>query len=176
MIVKIWPIKASHSGRKSKGSPMDGLKNAEDYIKDEEKVIAAPETYLEFQVFDEGDMLENSFINTEADFHKVVDYMANEDKTKAKYVSTYLCEADNVTQEFQRTAELLAVKSKGAAKTETGAVAFHLVQSFPENLDITDQEVHECGLELVKRLEKYQALVCSHVHPVVNEKGEVHGA
>jgi len=175
MIVKIWPIKAEYAGDKSKVGGYDGLKNAEDYIKDEEKVIAAPEEKNNYLVLCEADIMDGSFINTEPDFNRVVSYMANEDKTKAHYVTTYLCETDDVTDSFQQAAERLAYKTNKKINFGEGAVAFHLVQSFPENLNISDEEVHECGMELVKKLEKYQALICSHVHPVLDEKNEVHG-
>lgn len=176
MIVKIWPIKASYSGAKGKVGGWKGVKNAQKYIEDDKKVIvAAEENLCDIPVLGKEDVLDSSFINTEKDFHRVVDYMANEDKTKAKYVSTYLCKGDDVTLDFRLTAERMAVKSKGKVNPDTGAMAFHIVQSFPEGLDISDEEVHECGLELVKRLEKYQALVCSHVHPVVDDDGKIHG-
>lgn len=175
MIVKIWPIKADYSGKKGKVGGWEGVKNAQEYIEDDEKVGVEEENLCDISVFGEADTLNSSFINTEKDFHRVVNYMENEDKTKAKYVSSYLCKGDDVTQDFRLAAERIAVKSKGQAKPETGAMAFHIVQSFPAGLDISDEEVHECGLELVKRLEKYQALVCSHVHPVVDDDGKTHG-
>ena len=175
MIVKIWPIKADYGGDRRKVGGVEGLKNAADYIRDEEKVIAVTEDQTDVRIFDEADMLEDSFINTEPDFHRVVNYMADERKTQATYVSTYLCESDSVVDDFLVTQELLAIKSQGKIRRNTGAVAYHLVQSFPEGLDISDEEVHQCGIELVKKLGIHQALICSHVHPVTNEKNEVRG-
>ena len=175
MIVKIWPIKADYGGDRRKVGGVEGLKNAEEYIKDEQKVISTEDGLFAFKVFDEADMLDGSFINTEPNFHRVVNYMADERKTKATYISTYLCESENIVDDFLVAQELLAVKSGGKVKRNHGAIAYHLVQSFPEGLDISDEEVHECGRELIKKLGAHQALICSHVHPVIQEDGEVHG-
>ena len=175
MIVKIWPIKADYSGKRGKVGGWEGVKNTQEYIEDDEKVLVTEENLCDVPVLDKSNIYENAFINTEKDFHRVVNYISNEDKTKAKYVTRYLCNGDDVTQDFQWAAERIAVKSNGQANPDTGAMAFHIVQSFPEGLDISDEEVHQCGIELVKRLEKYQAVICSHVHPVVDEDGQVHG-
>ena len=175
MIVKIWPIKADYKGAKGKVGGHQGIKNAVEYIMDPEKVIVPPDDILVHKPYHEDDVLSGGGINTELDFHRLISYVANEDKTEGSYISTYRCRNRNVAVDFQKAAEMLALKSGFKVNPERGVMAYHMVQSFPENLDITNEEVHECGMELVRKLEKYQALICSHVHPVLDEEGEVHG-
>lgn len=174
MIVKIWPINADFSEQKGKTGGWQGVRNALNYIEEREKVTVPEEDLLDFG-FQDNDTGRNSFINTEKDFHRVIDYVKNEDKTEAKYVSRYLCQCKDITKDFRLTAERIAYESRGKTKTNTGAMAFHIVQSFPPDLNISNEEVHQCGIELVQKLEKYQAVICSHVHPVVDEDGVVHG-
>ena len=175
MIVKIWPIKADYGGERGKVGGLEGLENSVKYIMDKEKIIATEEEEKAYKGFDESDVLEGSRINRDFDINRVVSYMANKDKTEIKYASTYLCPESNPAIDFRNSANLLAVKSGFKIDPDTGAMAFHLVQSFPEHLNISDEEVHQCGMDLVQRLGKYQALICSHVHPVLDEKNEVHG-
>ncbi len=174
-IVKIWGIKAEYAGDKSKVGGLDGVKNAEDYIKDEEKVIQSVSEENSYKGFEPDDISNGTIGNNEGDVHRVVEYMANEDKTKSKYISTYLCDSNNVTQEFRTAANLLQLKTLNKCDPDSGNLAFHLVQSFPEDLEISDEEVHQCGVELVEKLRLYQALICSHVHPVKDSDGNWHG-
>lgn len=175
MIVKIWPIKADYNGQKGKVGGMEGLKNSVEYIMDQEKVTTKKEDIMDYIPYEEADMLESSEINTDVDFDRVVNYMSNKDKTENKYISTYLCSNEEPVKDFITSKKNLILKSPPNVISDTGAVAYHIVQSFPRDLDISDEEVHQCGIELVEKLKKYQAIVCSHVHSVTDENQEVHG-
>ena len=176
MIIKLWPIKASYGGAKGKVGGHEGVKNALDYVTDEEKTIrreGEDEDHIrqvEGLELDMADMEAESFINSEVDFDRVIGYMSNKDKIGGRYISGYLCSPENAVAQFEHVRNLYAEKGK-----KSGNLAYHMVQSFPENLDIDDEEVHQCGLELCEKLGLYQAVVCSHVHPALNERGEVTG-
>ncbi|MGN1037824.1 MAG: relaxase/mobilization nuclease domain-containing protein, partial [Mailhella sp.] len=169
MIVKIWPIKADYAGQKGKVGGIEGLKNSIEYITDDAKTIIKEENIDDMFTEEAMDMLEGSYINTDADFTRVIRYMANEDKIKGKYISGYLCDPDTAIDDFNAVRVWLGENAKGN-------VAYHLVQSFPEELNISDEEVHQCGIELCERLGQHQAIICSHVHPALDEKGELHGS
>jgi len=163
MIVKIWPIKADYAGKRGKVGGRQGLKNTVDYISDPEKTNS--EIVMRIHV---SDMQKGSFINQEKDMHRLIRYMANEDKIEGKYISGYQCNPLLAAEEFERVMLHYGTQAKGN-------IAYHMVQSFPEELDIPDEEVHQCGLELCRRLGLYQAVVCSHVHPVLDDEGVFHG-
>lgn len=163
MIIKIWPIKADYGGKRGKKGGAQGLKNSIDYITDPEKTGNSEAVTV--RVSDTG---KNSFINRERDMQRVIRYMANEDKIDQKYISGYLCNPLLAAEEFERAMTHYGKKVKGN-------IAYHMVQSFPEELDISDEEVHQCGIELCERLGLYQAVICSHVHPVLDEDGVLHG-
>lgn len=175
MIVKIWPIKGSR-----------GLKRAKLYIEDNNKVIHIEQdendivvNRMEMDI--EGDFKRNAdefFIENEENISRVISYMSNEEKVKNKYVSGYMCCPETATEEFEQTwnsAFLFGGSEKRPKNMENETMAFHMVQSFPEELDISDEEVHQCGMELLERIKSHQGIVCSHVHPVVDDDGEVHG-
>lgn len=175
MIVKIWPIKAKHGGM------LRNLQSSLDYIKDPDKMMKTPEgndLQLEYDNLSFEEQQEISWEefkkNNEDNFNRVLSYAANEDKTDG-YISGYLCDPEHAAEEFIQTKQINLARVGKTLKDDTGNHAYHLVQSFPEELDISDEEVHRCGQELVERLGKYQAVICSHVHPVVNEDQEVHG-
>ncbi len=168
MIVKVWPIKADYASNPGKVGGLAGLKNAVDYIADPEKTGALDERTVRKIQIETQDMRKNSYINREKDLQKVIRYMANEDKIEEKLVSGYHCSPELAVSEFQRVMTHYGKQAKGN-------IAYHMVQSFPEDLDISDEEVHACGLELCEKLKLYQAVVCSHVHPVLDDEGVMHG-
>lgn len=173
MIVKIWPIKGDV-----------GAGQCLLYIEDDKKVtkieadengrVAKRTVINTVEEFDENP--DRFFIENEENIGRVFDYMANEDKTNGIYVSGYRCDPKRAMDDFRSTWDAYNLNDgilQEPAKDET--MAFHLVQSFPEDLNISDEEVHQCGLELLQKMKDYQGVVCSHVHPVVDEEGEVHG-
>ncbi len=169
MIVKVWPIKADYGSKPGKVGGMEGLKNTVDYIADPEKTGSSDNSIQQEQYREALDTRKDSFINREKDIHKVIRYMANEDKIDHKYISGYRCSPQLAVTEFENVMTHYGKKAKGN-------IAYHMVQSFPEDLDISDEEVHQCGLELCEKLGLYQAVVCSHVHPVLDDDGALHGA
>ncbi len=175
MIVKIWPIKADYANDDNKIGGVEGLKNAVDYITDAEKVIAGRDDSRQMNVLQE-DFVEMGPEDFRSDNKiRTLQYMSNEDKIKGKYISGYLCNPQRAVSDFNvARMDTLSTTNKNVTK-ETGAVAYHIVQSFPDGLSISDEEVHQCGLELCERLNAYQAVICSHVHPVTDEDGIVHG-
>lgn len=172
-ICKIIPIKQSR-----------GIRDCLDYISDEEKVISSVKNSgpspLSLNASQLDDMEEEQII-TPMDFHTVLAYMENSEKTHRtdeihkKYISGYMCNPETAVQEFLNVKEENLFRQGKTLADETGNWAYHIIQSFPENLDISDDEVHQCGRELCEKLGVHQAVICSHVHPVINEEGEVSG-
>lgn len=156
MIVKIWPITYEK-----------GLKRSLEYVNDKEKsMMKDADKILREQVLleDENEDLKRTFR-----------YVENEDKIKGKYISGYLCNPETVFKDFE-SAKFQTLLKAGKRNTNDSNIAYHLVQSFPEDLDITDEEVHQCGIELAKKIGVHQAIIASHVHPVADkETGEIHG-
>lgn len=163
MIIKIWPINSAV-----------GIAHAVDYVGNLDKTKApdvATESIPCGQIrVDESNHSEDIVL---PDVGRAFRYMSQEDKIKHRYLSFYMCSADNPARSF-RAADEATLAACGTRERE-GAVAFHIVQSFPDDLDISDEEVHQCGVELVKRLGKYQAIIASHVNPVEDEEGTAHG-
>ena len=169
MIVKIWPIKNSYGKQIGKVGGVKGLSNAFDYVSDDSKCIV-DQRDMDLAFLDENF---SEYVSREADVSRAMEYMANTDKIKGKYVSAYMCDVKNAKEDFLWTQS--EIKKRYPDKKASGNIAYHIVQSFPEDLDISDEEVHQCGIELVKKLDKYQAYICSHVHPEIDEDGVVHG-
>ncbi len=173
MIVKIWPIKGDQ-----------GTKQCKLYIEDEEKVIQIVQdnegVVTERRVINTDEEFQMNadqyFIENEEDIHRVFEYMANEDKTKAKYVSGYMCDPRTMIDDFRGNwVDIKADSFRDEKPNKNETMSYHLVQSFPEELNISDEEIHQCGIELLKKIGNHQGIVCSHVHPVIDETGEVHG-
>lgn len=143
--------------------------------KDEEGRVAKRTVINTLDEFDENP--DRFFIENEENIGRVFDYMANEDKTNGIYVSGYRCDPKRAIDDFRSTWDAYKLDNGELLETDNNneTMAFHLVQSFPEDLKISDEEVHQCGLELLQKMKDYQGVVCSHVHPVVDEEGEVHG-
>lgn len=173
MIVKIWPIK----GEVGAGQCLlyiEDDKKVTKIEKDEEGRIAKRTVINTLEEFSENP--DRFFIENEENIGRVFDYMANEDKTNGIYVSGYRCDPKRAIDDFRNTWDAYNLDAGFVPETNNDeTMAFHLVQSFPEDLDISDEEVHQCGLELLQKMNDYQGVVCSHVHPVVDEEGEVHG-
>lgn len=174
MIVKIWPIKGAQ-----------GVQKCKLYVEDTNKVIKI-DTDKEgktvrrtiIQPHEEHNLdADTLFINNEEDISRAVNYMANKEKTETKYVSGYECDPNTVMTDFNATWFQIQdkVQTKRIHNKENGTMAFHMVQSFPEDIALSDEEVHQCGMELLKKIGKHQGLVCSHVHPVIDEEGVPHG-
>lgn len=151
MIVKLWPVRGGH-----------GLANCVNYVRDEAKVMALNgSTPVDPAVDDIGDL------------KGVFAYVSDSRKTETdgrSYVSGYMCHPDYVTSQFEATRDILHVKP-----VQNDVLCYHMIQSFPEDLDISDELVHQCGMELLQKLGDYQGIVCSHIHPVTDENGELHG-
>lgn len=175
MICKIWGIKAriKKGETPTPASIMKGVADTENYVKDEEKINGIlPPT----ETFD-GKALEREidYMNELETFQDVINYMKNEHKTKKTFVSGYMCDPEFLIEQFTNT-KLENLKRVGETlEDDLTNQAFHIVQSFPDDLDISDEEVHQCGLELCKKLGIHQALVTSHLHPVYDENGVEHG-
>lgn len=174
MICKIIPIKQSR-----------GIKDCWNYISDGNKVISITKqegklnkTTIDTSLFG---MSPEEYVLGKLDFNSVLAYMQNDDKThhkenvQKKYISGYMCNPNTAVDEFLNVKIRNLMSQNKTLENETGNHAYHIIQSFPENLDISDDEVHQCGRELCEKLGDYQAVICSHVHPVINEDGEITG-
>lgn len=157
MIVKIWGVEGE-----------TGLTSSLEYINDKEKMGLDDE---------DKNIFEQAMNNAEnnSDLKRAFQYVGNEDKIKGTYLSGYLCDPETAFEEFAIARNQTIMKS-GKDDSDGKYIAFHLVQSMPEGIDISDEEVHQCGIELAKKIGAHQAVIASHVHPVIDEEtGEIHG-
>lgn len=149
-----------------------------DYVCDDEKTAKSfDEIKAEFEnspEIQEDMTLEEYYLSCEDNINRALNYIANEDKIGG-YISGYLCDPELAEEQFKQTKEINLARVGKELKDDTGNYFYHIIQSFPEGIDISDDEVHQCGIELVERLGLYQAVVTSHIHPAVDEEGEVHG-
>ena len=149
MIVKIWPIKENkHSGI------VGALKNSTDYVKDEEKTMTE---------ISEVQELENGYLLGTNDISAALDYIANEEKIMKKYVSGINCDPDFAIEQFMEVKEKNLARVGKTLDNDSCNHAFHIVQSFEDDKKLTPDLVHQCGIELAKKLGYYQAIVCTHV-------------
>lgn len=146
MIVKIWGIKAG--GKK-------GLTNSINYITDEKKVEG------NISLEQEIDYFNNNSLTTS------LNYINDQEKIKQKYVSGYLCDVDFAVEQFIEVKERNLNRVGKTIEDDKGIIAHHIVQSFPADLDISDELVHKCGQELAEKIGLYQAIIVSHVNPVI---------
>lgn len=153
------------------------LSRSKDYVMNEEKCIDAIDIENINLKDNKKDFFENQIddlnlkkdLQSTKEINRLINYMSNEEKIKRKYISGYLCNVNRVTEDFMANIEK-HMKEQGLTIDDAdGILAYHFVQSFPEYADISDEEVHQCGIELVQKLGIYQAVITSHVHPEVDE-------
>jgi len=149
-----------------------------DYVCDDEKTAKSFDEirseYDSSAEIKDNMSLEEYYLSCEDNINRALNYIANEDKIGG-YISGYLCDPELAEEQFRQTKEINLARVGKQLKDDKGNYFYHIIQSFPEDIDISDDEVHQCGLELVERLGLYQAVVTSHIHPVIDEEGEVHG-
>lgn len=154
------------------------VQQAIDYVCDDKKTAKSfDEIRSEYDASAEikEDMsLEEYYLSCEDNINRALNYIANEDKIGG-YISGYLCDPELAEEQFRQTKEINLARVGKKLKDDKGNYFYHIIQSFPDGIDISDDEVHQCGLELVERLGLYQAVVTSHIHPAIDEEGEVHG-
>lgn len=172
MIVKLWPVRGS-----------SGARSCIDYVRDDNKVMSitidANGNEIRTTRNTVADMppvsAENEILDDVNDLENVIAYVSNSEKTEDEgrcYVSGYQCHPNHVIDQFACTREAL-----GVLETKSNDVTcYHMVQSFPKGLEVSPELAHQCGLELLAKLHDHQGIVCTHIHPVVDEQGELHGS
>lgn len=108
---------------------------------------------------------------------RLLNYVTNEYKTKTDkiYISGHLCDPDFAKEQFLLTRQKSLSKSGKNIEIKDDVTYHHIIQSFPENMDISDEEVHQCGRELAEKLGFYEAVISSHLNPEIKEDGLLHG-
>lgn len=154
------------------------IQAAVDYVCDKEKIA---KDFNEFRseceaspALNDNMSFEEFNISNVDGINRALNYIANEDKIGG-FISGYLCTPETCEEEFRETKRKNLSRIGKRLEDDQGNYFYHIIQSFPESLEISDEEVHRCGVELVERLGLYQAVVASHIHPAIDEDGEVHG-
>lgn len=154
------------------------IQAAYDYISDEEKTAKDSNRswseYMQNSDLAKHLTYEEYRLTCTDGFQHALNYIKNKNKVGG-YVSGYLCHPDLAEEEFAQTKIKNLRRVGKTLEDDNGNYYYHIIQSFPKELDISDDEVHACGLELVKRLGLYQAIVASHIHPEIKEDKLVHG-
>lgn len=103
---------------------------------------------------------------------KAVNYITNPEKTEySQLVSGYNCSPDSAELEFAMTAQLASKSHNAGTKTKNPNLAYHLIQSFSPNDNVTPEQAHELGKQLANRfLEgKYEYVISTHA-----DKNHIH--
>ncbi len=95
---------------------------------------------------------------------KAIDYIINPEKTEdGSLVSSVGCSVPAADIEMQMTGE--------KARNQSGRIAYHLIQSFSPDDEITPEKAHELGKEFADQMlgGKYEYVIATHV-----DKGHIH--
>lgn len=95
---------------------------------------------------------------------KAIDYIINPEKTEqGKYVSSFGCSPLTADIEMQLTTN--------KARNKSERIAYHLMQSFSPDDDITPEKAHELGREFAERITdgKHEYVISTHI-----DKGHIH--
>lgn len=101
---------------------------------------------------------------------KAIAYIENPDKTDGQlYVSGYNTEPQTASLDFEMTAA--TARKAHHSKRRSGNLAYHLIQSFSPNDDLTPEQAHELGKKLASEFTqgKYEYVVATHI-----DKGHLH--
>ncbi|EIZ3214087.1 relaxase/mobilization nuclease domain-containing protein [Listeria monocytogenes] len=102
-----------------------------------------------------------------------IDYITNPEKTDGQLlVSSYNCQANYASSEMEMTRDF-AREVKGDYRKTGGAdnLAYHLIQSFSPDDNVTPEQAHELGRQLADELleGKHEYVISTHI-----DKGHVH--
>ena len=101
---------------------------------------------------------------------KAITYIENPDKTDGQlYVSGYNTEPQTASLDFEMTAA--TARKAHHSKRRSGNLAYHLIQSFSPDDDLTPEQAHELGKKLASEFTqgKYEYVVATHI-----DKGHLH--
>ena len=101
---------------------------------------------------------------------KALAYIENPDKTDGQlYVSGYNTEPQTASLDFEMTAA--TARKAHHSKRRSGNLAYHLIQSFSPDDDLTPEQAHELGKKLASEFTqgKYEYVVATHI-----DKGHLH--
>lgn len=101
---------------------------------------------------------------------KAIAYIENPDKTDGQlYVSGYNTEPQTASLDFEMTAA--TARKAHHSKRCSGNLAYHLIQSFSPDDDLTPEQAHELGKKLASEFTqgKYEYVVATHI-----DKGHLH--
>lgn len=93
------------------------------------------------------------------DLHNALDYIEEDYKTEMKlYVSGINCNAENAYEQMSIT--------KQTYNKEDGILAFHLIQSFDKDENVTPELAHKIGIELCNELfaDRFECVVSTHIN------------
>lgn len=102
-----------------------------------------------------------------------IDYITNPEKTDGQLlVSSYNCQANYASSEMEMTRDF-AREVKGDYRKTGGAdnLAYHLIQSFSPDDNVTPEQAHELGRQLADELleGKHEYVISTHI-----DKGHIH--
>lgn len=107
-------------------------------------------------------------IKVKANVSRCIDYVTKREKTDQGALITYSYgQKDTIKQNFKSALDV----TKKASSSPDAVKAYHLIQSFAKTDNITAEEAHAIGLEMMEKLfEGRYAFVCA-TH---NDKGHLH--
>lgn len=172
MTVKIWGIKSLAHFTASKTYNENEEKTSEKDSSAADNVSRNPYNI-------QKELKSTSEKLTQKSLKSLFGYAVNSEKTtdtiNRRYVSGYLCNPAFAIEEFIEAMNNRLVLT-GKTHNKNHNMAFHIVQSFPPDVTLSNEEIHRCGVELCEKIGQYQGIICSHINPVTDENGKVHGA
>ena len=93
------------------------------------------------------------------DLHNVLDYIEADYKTEKKlYVTGINCNAEDAYEQMKITKQIY--------EKEDGILAFHLIQSFENDENVTPELAHKIGIELCNELfaDRFECVVSTHLN------------
>ena len=120
------------------------IQDAVDYVLDENKTAKNfNEFRMEYEASPEiqEDMTFEEFFISNADgINRAIQYISSEDKIGG-FISGYLCDPTICEDEFKDTKRKNLNRIGKSLNDDTGNYFYHIIQSFPEGLEISDEEV-----------------------------------
>lgn len=98
-------------------------------------------------------------VETYKSLHDVLNYVENDFKTEKKlYVTGINCDSDDAYECMQIT--------RNSFNKKGGILAFHLIQSFDKEKNVTPEVAHQIGIELCNELfaDRFECLVATHLN------------
>ena len=107
------------------------------------------------------------------DYARMLEWSDEKNTVIPVYVSAHLCQPDSVIEDFLDTA-MCSARMRGDRPSRP--IAYEFVQSFEDDPELSDELVHQLGLQLGEAMfHEYPYVMASHVNPVLDDDHRLRG-